>query len=218
MGSKKTLRGIQVREEDHFDVYNPKSIVVVISGHSAAGKDTVIQRLKDRDLPIHFVVTATTRPRRKDEQHGVDYFFVSHDEFARMIEEGELIEYAIVYKDFKGVPKEQVDQALASGKDVVMRVDVQGAASIREIYPGALLIFLTAQDEQEFISRLTNRKSESPEELKLRIAVAREELKRIDEFDYLVVNRDSQLGETVDTIVSIINAEHHRIRGQEGDS
>lgn len=199
-------------DTDPFNIlHQSEQLLVVISGHSAAGKDTVIQRMKERDLQIHFVITATTRPARDDEQHGVDYFFVSHDEFARMIENDELIEYAIVYKDYKGVPREQVDSALASGKDVIMRVDVQGAASIRELYPEAILIFVTAQNEEELIRRLVDRKSESPEGLKLRIAMARNELKRIDDFNYLVVNQDSHLDETVDNIISIIDAEHHRV-------
>lgn len=202
-------------DTDPFNIlHQSEQLLVVISGHSAAGKDTVIQRMKERDLQIHFVITATTRPVRDDEQHGVDYFFVSHDEFARMIENDELIEYAIVYKDYKGVPREQVDSALASGKDVIMRVDVQGAASIRELYPEAILIFVTAQNEGELIRRLVDRKSESPEGLKLRIAMARKELKRIDDFDYLVINQDSHLDETVDNIISIIDAEHHRVGGR----
>ena len=202
-------------DTDPFNIlHQSEQLLVVISGHSAAGKDTVIQRMKERDLQIHFVITATTRPARDDEQHGVDYFFVSHDEFARMIENDELIEYAIVYKDYKGVPREQVDSALASGKDVIMRVDVQGAASIRELYPEAILIFVTAQNEEELIRRLVDRKSESPEGLKLRIAMARNELKRIDDFNYLVVNQDSHLDETVDNIISIIDAEHHRVGGR----
>jgi guanylate kinase len=186
-------------------------LLIVISGPSGVGKDTVIQRMKERRLPFHFVVTATTRPARPEEQQGVDYFFVSHDEFAEMIEEDELLEYAIVYNDYKGIPKAQVRQALDSGKDVVMRVDVQGAATVRELCPQALLIFLQTRDEDEMVSRLIARKTETPEGLKLRIATARREQKRIDEFDYVVINRDYQLDETVDTIVAIIQAEHARV-------
>ncbi len=195
--------------------YNPhrtEPLLIVISGPSGVGKDTVIQRMKERQLPFHFVVTATTRPPRPEENHGVDYFFVSHDEFAEMIEHDELLEYAIVYNDYKGIPKEQVRQALQSGKDVVMRIDVQGAATIRELVRDALLIFLTTQDEDELVSRLKERKTETPEGLKLRIATARQELRRIHEFDYVVVNPDDQLDETVDTIMAIIQAEHHRLQ------
>lgn len=194
--------------------FNPNQIeplLVVISGPSGVGKDSVIQRMKERNLPFHFVVTATTRPARPDEVHGVDYFFLSSDEFARMIEMDELLEYAIVYNDYKGIPKEQVRQALASGKDVLMRIDVQGAATIRELSPEAVLVFLTTQNETELVNRLKARKSETPEGLNLRIATARKELKRLKEFDYVVVNRDDLLDETVDKILAIIQAEHQRV-------
>ena len=194
-----------------FNPNQKEPLLVVISGPSGVGKDTVIQRMKERDLPFHFVVTATTRPPRPDEVHGVDYIFVSSDEFAEMIEMGELLEYAIVYNDYKGIPKEQVRQALDSGKDVLMRIDVQGAATIRELSPEAVLIFLTTQDEDELVNRLKARKSETPEGLNLRIATARQELKRIDEFDYVVVNREDLLDETVDKILAIIQAEHQRV-------
>lgn len=186
-------------------------LLIVISGPSGVGKDTVLQRMKDRRLPFHFVVTATTRPPRPNEVNGVDYIFVSKDDFAEMINQGELLEYAIVYNDYKGIPKQQVRQALESGKDVIMRIDVQGAATIRALCPEALLLFLTASSEEELIKRLQTRKTETPEGLKLRIATARHELKRIDEFDYMVVNQEYQLDETVDIIVAIIDAEHHRV-------
>jgi guanylate kinase len=202
---------VYVTELESISLQNCEPLLIVISGPSGVGKDTVIQRMKDRKLPLHFVVTATTRPPRSNEQNGVDYIFVSHDEFAEMIEEGELLEYAIVYNDYKGIPKQQVRQALTSCKDVVMRIDVQGASTIRRLCPEALLIFLTTQNEEEMVNRLKARKSESAEGLKLRTATARQELKRIDEFDYVVVNRDFQLDETVDTIVAIIQAEHHRV-------
>lgn len=196
---------------NEFNPSRKEPLLVVISGPSGVGKDTVIQHMKKRELPFHFVVTATTRPPRPDEVHGEDYFFLSSDEFARMIEMDELLEYAIVYNDYKGIPKEQVRQALASGKDVLMRIDVQGAETIRELSPEAVLIFLTTQDEDELVNRLKARKSESPEGLNLRIATARQELKRIKEFDYVVVNREDMLDETVDKILAIIQAEHQRV-------
>lgn len=187
-------------------------LLVVISGPSGVGKDTVIEHMKQLGLPFHFVITATTRPARADETDGVDYFFLSHDQFAEMIERGELLEYAIVYNDYKGIPKQQVREALESGQDVVMRLDVQGAETIRQLYPEALLIFLTTRTEDELVKRLEARKSETPEGLKLRIATARQEMKRVEMFDYLVVNADSQLEKAVDTILAIIQAEHHRTR------
>ena len=185
-------------------------LLIVISGPSGVGKDSVLQRMKSRGLPFHFVVTATTRPQRQGEIDAVDYLFVSTDRFAEMIEHGELLEHALVYNDYKGIPKEQVRQALSSGQDVIMRLDVQGATTIRALCPEALLIFLSTQTEDELIGRLRARKTETPEGLNLRIATAREELKRLDAFDYVVINADCKLDEAVDTIVSIIQAEHHR--------
>jgi guanylate kinase len=195
-----------------FNPMQPQPLLVVISGPSGVGKDSVIARMKAMDLNLHFVVTATTRLARTEEVDGVDYFFLTSDQFAEMIDQGEFLEYAIVYNDYKGIPKEQVRHALATGKDVVMRVDVQGAATIRSICPEALLIFLTTQDEEEMVTRLKIRKTETPEGLNLRIATARQELKRIHEFDYVVVNREGELEEAVETILSILHAEHHRVK------
>ncbi len=192
--------------------HHTEPLLIVISGPSGVGKDSVVNCMAERHLLFHFVITATTRLPREDETHGEDYFFYSKDEFADMIEQGELLEYAIVYNDFKGIPKSQVRKAFNSGKDVVMRLDVQGAATVREIYPDALLIFLVTGTEEELENRLKDRKTEKPEGLKLRIATARQELKRVVDFDYVVENRDSKLDETVDTIEAIINAEHHRVK------
>lgn len=197
--------------ESNFDLPHPNPLLIIISGPSGVGKDTVLQCMKERGMPFHFVVTATTRPMRPDEVHGRDYWFVSKDEFARMIEGDELIEYAIVYGDYKGIPKQQVREALASGKDVVLRIDVQGAETIRKLTPEALLIFLTTESEEELVRRLETRKTETVDELKLRIATARKELQRISAFDYVIINHDFHLDETVNTIRSIIDAEHHRV-------
>lgn len=197
--------------QNPFNPIQPTPLLIVISGPSGVGKDSVIKRMKERNLPFHFVVTATTRPPRADEVHGVDYFFLSKDQFAEMIERGELMEYALVYDDYKGIPKEQVHQALASGADVVMRLDVQGAATVRRLSPEALLIFITANSQEDMVQRLEARMTESPEELKLRIATARQEMRRLGEFDYAVVNAKDRLDETVDAILAIIRAEHCRV-------
>jgi guanylate kinase len=186
-------------------------LLVVISGPSGVGKDTVARLLLEAPDTFYCVVTATTRPPRPGEVDGYDYFFVSHDDFARMIEEDELLEYAVVYNDYKGVPKQQIRDAMASGRDVIMRVDVQGAATIRKIVPNAIFIFLSAESEEELIKRLRERKSETAEGLNLRIATARQEMKRVTEFDYCVVNAEGELQRTVQLILSIIDAEHHRI-------
>jgi len=186
-------------------------LLVVISGPSGVGKDSVLKGVKERGVPFRFVVTATTRPPRSDEVHGVDYIFVSQAEFTRMIENGELLEYARVYDDYKGIPKDQVRQALDSGQDVVLRVDVQGADTIHKLCPDAVMIFLTVEDEAEMEKRLKMRHTESEDSVRLRIVTARKELQRIQEFDYLIVNREARLGETVDKILAIIQAEHLRV-------
>jgi guanylate kinase len=195
-----------------FNLHNPQPLMIVISGPSGAGKDTIMQRMQERGMPFHFVVTATTRLKRANEVHGRDYLFVSKEEFARMIDTDELIEHAIVYGDYKGIPKHQVRQALASGMDVIMRLDVQGAETVRKLAPDALLIFITTDSEQELVRRLETRNTETPDSLAIRIATARKELNRVEAFDYVIVNRDFHLDETVDTIRAIIDAEHHRVK------
>lgn len=192
--------------------YPHEPLLIVISGPSGVGKDSVIQRMKERRMPFHFVVTATTRAARPGEVHSQDYFFISNDEFAEMIEKNELLEYAIVYNDYKGIPKQQVRDALASGHDVIMRLDVQGAAQIRDLIDNAVLIFITTTSEDELVARLRERKTETPEGMNLRIATARRELRRRVEFDYCVINRDMALEDTVDTIIAIIQAEHSRVQ------
>jgi guanylate kinase len=185
-------------------------LLIVISGPSGVGKDTVIDRMKARGLPFHFVVTTTSRARRPDEVNGQDYFFVSKKEFEEMIHRDELFEYALVYEDYKGIPKQRIREALKSGKDVVMRLDVQGAETVRSHSPEAILVFLSTRDEEALIHRLQTRKTETAESLQLRIETARHELEKIDLFDYYVVNEDGKLDEAVDAILAIIQAEHHR--------
>jgi guanylate kinase len=157
-------------------------------------------------------VTATTRPPRASEVNGVDYVFCSQDRFERMIVQGELLEYARVYGDYKGIPKQQVRDALASGQDVILRVDVQGAAKLRQLMPEAVFIFLTASSEEELVERLRARKTETDEALQRRLATARREMLEIHHFNYVVVNRDGELDDTVDRIVAIMVAEKSRAK------
>ncbi len=196
------------------DPYQRKELplLVVISGPSGVGKDKTLTRMKELGYPFYFVVTATTRPQRPSETHGVDYFFISMTEFAEMIEQGELLEYAVVYGDYKGIPKAQVRQALASGQDVIMRIDVQGAQTIRRLVPEAVLIYLSAESEEALVRRLSERKTEPEAQLKMRIATARQELKRLDLFDYLVINAEDELDETCRKIAAIITAEKCRVK------
>lgn len=186
-------------------------LLIVISGPSGIGKDSVVQGLKARDLPFHFVITATSRLPRDYEEDGVDYFFYSHEEFERMIEVGEFLEHAWVYSNYKGVPKCQVRKALDSGLDVVMRLDVQGAQTVHNLCPDAIMIFLTAKSKEEWLQRLRDRRSETEAELNLRIETAREEFETLEIFDYIVINEEGKLDRTLDVIESIIEAEHHRV-------
>jgi len=195
-------------EEPYDFAHQP--LLLVISGPSGAGKDALLRRLKGRELPIHFVVTATDRAPRPGETHGVDYFFITTEAFEAMIEKDELLEHAIVYGQHKGIPKQQVQQALASGKDVIMRLDVQGAATVRHLVPEAVLIFLTASSEAELELRLHKRKGDSPEQIQKRLATARAEMRQLAEFDYVVVNRNGELDRAVDDVLAIIRAEHCR--------
>jgi len=198
--------------EDKLYRHKDHPLLLVISGPSGVGKDTIARKvIETRPESFYFVVTATTRPARGNEQHGYDYFFVSSDEFARMIEDGEMLEYAVVYNDYKGIPKKHIREALASGKDVIMRVDVQGAATIRKLIPNAISVFLTTESEKDLVDRLRERKSETAEGLNLRIATARQEMKRMREFDYCVINAEGAQEEAVRRILCIIDAAHCRV-------
>jgi guanylate kinase len=194
-----------------FDLYHPAPLLIVISGPSGVGKDAVLKAMQARRLALHFVVTMTSRQPRDGEVDGVDYFFVSREQFKALVEKDEFIEHAVVYGDLKGIPKTQIRQALASQKDVILRVDVQGAMTLRRLCPEAILIFLIPTHEKEWFERLRNRRTETPESLALRLETAREELEYLGAFDYVVVNAQDRLEETVDTILAILEAEHHRV-------
>lgn len=187
-------------------------LLIVISGPSGVGKDSVLQQMQERGIPFHFVITATSRPPRPNELDGVDYFFLSEAVFRDMIARDELLEHALVYGQHKGIPKQQVREALSSGKDVVMRLDVQGAATVRRLVPEAVLIFLSAASEEELLARLRRRRTDSEAQLRERICMAQAEMQRMAEFDYVVVNREDALDEAVQQILAIIVAEHSRVQ------
>jgi guanylate kinase len=188
-----------------------KPLLVVISGPSAVGKDAVIETIRKRNLGFTFVTTATSRKAREYEKNGVDYFFYSRDEFEAMIRADKFAEYALVYGDYKGVPKDQIEKALCSQCDILLRVDVAGAATLRSKYPDAVLIFLIPSNEEEWLARFKARNTETPESLEIRRKTAKHELEQLANFDYLVVNKEGRLDETVDLVLNIIKVEHHRI-------
>ncbi|CAM8972387.1 unnamed protein product [Rhodiola kirilowii] len=190
----------------------PKPLIIVISGPSGVGKDAVIKKLREVREGIHFVVTATSRQMRPGEVDGKDYFFVSKEEFLSMIDRDELLEYALVYGDYKGIPKQQIRDYMAKGYDIILRVDIQGAATLRKILgDSALFIFLVAESELALVNRLIDRKTETKETLLVRIATAREEVRHINNFDYVVVNAQGMLDNAVKTVESIIDAEKAKV-------
>lgn len=186
-------------------------LLVVISGPSGVGKDSLLMRMRELGFPFHFVVTATDRAQRPGEIPGVDYHFLTTADFERMIARHELLEYAEVYGHYKGIPKWEVRDALSSGKDVVLRLDVQGAATVRAMAPDSVLIFLAPFNFDELRNRLQWRRTDSPEQVERRLETARYEMERITEFDYVVVNQEARLDEAVGQVRSIIRAEKQRV-------
>jgi len=185
-------------------------LLVVISGPSGVGKDAVLERMRASDAPYHFAVTATARPKRDNEIEGVDYLFVSRDEFQCMIRNDELLEWAEVYGNLYGVPKSPVREALARGQDVILKIDVQGGDNIRRLVPGAVYVFLAPPDMRELERRLTQRRTESSETLKVRMETAAREMKEAEKYDHVVVNRTGRLDEAVEEINAIIRHERAR--------
>ncbi|XP_057956819.1 guanylate kinase 3, chloroplastic-like [Malania oleifera] len=191
----------------------PNPLIIVISGPSGVGKDSVIKRLREVREGIHFVVTATSRAKRPGEVDGKDYFFVSKDEFLSMVDRDELLEYALVYGDYKGVPKPQIQEYMTKGYDIVLRVDIQGAAKLKSIFgDSAVFIFLVAESEADLVDRLIDRKTETTDTLLVRVKTAQEEMKHLRRFDYVVVNAKGKLESAVKLVESIIDAEKAKIR------
>ncbi|KAK9903089.1 hypothetical protein M0R45_001230 [Rubus argutus] len=191
----------------------PGPLVIVISGPSGVGKDALIKKLRDCNPNLHFVVTATSRAIRPGEVHGKDYYFVSKEEFLTMVHKDELLEYALVYGDYKGIPKQQIRDYMGKGYDIVLRVDIQGAQTLRRILgDSAVFIFLMAESEAKLVERLVDRKTETKESLLVRIATAREEVKHVKNFDYVVVNAEGRLDNAVELVESIIDAEKAKVQ------
>ena len=183
-------------------------LLVVLTGPSGAGKDSILARLRSLGRPYHFAVTATTRSARPSEREGVDYFFVSPLEFQRMLERGELLENALVYGHRYGVPKAPIRDAIDRGQDVLFRTDVQGARHIKSIVPSAVTIFVAPPSIDDLKPRLQERGSDTPEQLELRLRIAGEEMEAASQFDHTVVNED--LERCVQEIEEVLRRERAR--------
>jgi guanylate kinase len=183
----------------------------VLSGPSGVGKDSVMNRLREYDLGLHFCVTATTRRQRPGEEHGVNHYFVSRDKFLGMRDHGELLEWAVVHENYYGVPLMEVRKAFDRGADPFMRVDVQGAASVRARLPRAVLVFLAPESMEDLSPRLHERGTETEEEMALRLDNARREMEALSQFDYVVVNRSGCLEDSVATVRAIVVAERSKV-------
>jgi guanylate kinase len=190
-------------------------VLFVLSGFSGAGKDSIRDLLIAWKRPLHFTVTATTRPKRPHEQEGRDYHFVSDAEFDRLEREDALIERAIVYGQRKGVPRDEVIKPLEAGRDVLARVDVQGAFTLRELIPDAVLIFIAPPSLEEGVRRLESRDTEPDDEKRLRVQTAAEELEASKRFDYVVVNETGAVEGAALRVVQIM-ADEKRKRATAG--
>lgn len=197
--------------------YNPPSspLLIVLSGPSGVGKDAVLARMRVSGYPLEYITTVTTRRQRAKESNKVDYHFVSTERFQEMIAHNELLEWANVYGNWYGVPKQSVKQALDGGQDIIVKVDIQGAATIKKILPQAVFIFLMPSSTGELITRLKQRRTESSFNLALRIKTAEQEIKQLSLFDYMVINRQDEIDIAVSDIASIITAEKCRVTPRE---
>ena len=186
------------------------AMLVIISGPSGVGKDTIIDALRrrDHDPEYHYVVTCTTRAKRPGELDGVDYHFMDRATFAALRAAGEFLEANDVHGNWYGTPRSQVREALARGRDVILKIDVQGAQVVKEKIPGALLIFLIPPSLEDLFQRLLSRATETADELELRQRNAAIELARQDDYDYVVTNETGQVERTAERIDEIIADEH----------
>jgi len=188
-----------------------RPLLVVLSGPSGVGKDAVLARMKKLGRPFHYVITATTRPKRAGEKNGEDYHFLSRKEFQQMIAKHRFLEWANVYGNYYGVPKDEITSALSKGIDTIVKVDVQGATTIKKILPQAVFIFLAPPSMEALEKRLRRRRSESSTDLALRLEKAKGEIKSLPLFDYVITSRQNKLDEVVSQIDAIVAAEKRRV-------
>ena len=186
-----------------------KAILIVVSGFSGSGKGTLMKRLLSQYPDTYALsISATTRAPRKGEEHGREYFFISKDEFEKMIVKGELIEYARYVENYYGTPRVYVEQKLDEGKDVILEIEIQGALKVKQAFPDTLLLFVTPPNAAELEKRLVGRGTETMDVIRSRLDRACEEAEGMDSYDYLIVN--DELEACVSQMHEIIRGEHHR--------
>ena len=184
---------------------------MVLSGPSGVGKDAALSELRKLDRPWHFVITATTRKIRSGEVDGEDYIFIDEPTFLDMKDRNEFLEFAEVYGNWYGVPKSQITLGLEAGKDVILKIDIQGANTVRKIIPDALFIFMVPGSFGELRERLSQRMTEPTPEIELRLKTAIDEMDRGKRFDRQVVNRKDNLRQAVADIDATIAAEKQKV-------
>lgn len=185
---------------------NRKGILLVVSGFSGAGKGTLMKALLNKYDNYALSISATTRQPREGEENGREYFFKTREEFEKMIEENQLIEYARYVDNYYGTPKEYVEQQLKAGKDVILEIEIQGALKIKEQFPDTLLLFVMAPSAEELKKRLIGRGTETMEVIESRMKRAGEEAEGIEQYDYIVINDD--LESCVENMHHIIQSQH----------
>ena len=189
---------------------NSNSLLIVISGPSGVGKDTVISAIKELNHSVYHTITTTTRYKRTGEVDGVDYHFITKDEFKQIIARNGFLEWAEVYGNLYGTPKDQIRHALTEGHDVIAKVDVQGALSIKKLVPEALFIWISAPSIEQLDARLRGRNTDSKQDIELRIETAHKEMRLVHHFDHEVINEDGRSGHAASEILDIIAAEKNR--------
>ncbi|HKF38456.1 MAG TPA: guanylate kinase [Ktedonobacteraceae bacterium] len=188
-----------------------QALLFVLSAPSGTGKDTVINTLKQQGMDFYVVPSVTTRAPRPGESEGSPYHFVSQETFDRLVDQGELLEHAKVHGNWYGQPRQPIRDNLAAGRDVLLKIDVKGAATIRSKVPNAIFIFLTPGSLEDLAQRLADRQTETEEELQRRLADARTELAEQHWYDYVIYNQQGHLQEAVDYLRAIMMAEHCRV-------
>ena len=187
-------------------------LVFVLSGPSGVGKSSLIERLKHDGFPITHCVTATTRPQRVGEQHGIHYYFLSDPEYDELLEAEQFLEHAVVHNLYRyGIPLHSIRDGLRRGQDVILAPDVQGASTLRWKLPNAITIFLRPPSLEELVPRLAARGTETDEERRIRLATAEREMKRLSEYDYVIVNQRDRLDQAVGDLKAIVTAERLRV-------